>query len=647
MGRIVSIGYKGSLTSSDLNDNFHGLIGENNVVDGFNIVPGNAYNKLSLTVTGSEPSRLRIKGVEIKETTSLINAITLPPTKAGSSTVRTYEVLCVYTHEAGIVSYIARSYTGKFNEDTECLIGNVSFPENYTTSSKVTIKQGVELAKLSDLKTLPYGSPGEKFQIDYEQGPILKYIESGGNGNHLHLRNSVDSSHANLTVNNLTVLGESTTGSQTTLDTTGEWIYINTDLPETDDPSQDAGIVINRGKQKDSVLMWDELNDKWKAGLRDQEQEIVLLNNPKLSKLGSTGTFPWESLTGVPNFLPVDESHKKNEDRMLKGTDVTIEAGDPATPMTIKVRGVVKAKLYENPSNLGKFLFSAQILSENVFGLSDYIKDWLLGSKTIQLGNSTAGANITQFLSSGSVKAYVNSSGKYMGDVDTVDGFHHDQSLLTSATPKFKNVSAELNADNKTILSSTLSGGQILVKSKKMNQLDFGFFVNESTPTFVASLKSDGRFSTQGDITSAGRIFNAVYNDYAEFFEKKPGSKAMPGDVIGKVRGQNLYTKYDPKTCSMPVGIYSDNFGHIIGGTEEEIEDNLDSFIPVALAGRVRVRCLEHVEEGQYIIAEDITEDAAGYARGTWDKSEYHKLGVALESTQTAEIPGYILVLVK
>lgn len=642
MGRIISIGYKGNLTSSDLNRNLHGLIGENIVVAGFNPIAGSAYNKLSLTVTGSEPSKLRINGVEIQETESLIDAVSLPVT-GGSSTVATYEIVCVYDHIPGTVNYVARPFTGSFNTEKECFIGTVSFPLNYTSSSDLTIKKNLEMATLSDLKTLPHGSPGETFQIDYEEGPMLKYVEDGGDGTQLHLRNSVDSSHADLIVRNLTVLGETQSGSQTTLDTTSEWIYINTDLAGTSAPSQNAGVKINRGNQTDASLMWDELNDKWKAGLENLEQEIILGNNPKLSKLNLDGTVSWENLAGVPEFLPKNQSHLKNEDKMLKGVGVIVEAGNVTELMSFKINNDVKVKIYENPMAVGNYLFSGQILANNVYGLSDSIKNWLLNPATLQLGNTTAGATVIQFLSGGSVKSYISAAGKYMGDADTVDGFHHDQSLLVSATPKFKTVSAEFDADNKTIVSSAATGGQILVKSKFANQLDFGFFALENTPQFVASLKSDGRFSTKGDITSEGRIFNAVYNDYAEFFEKNPGSKILPGEVVGKVRMKNAYDTYNPETCSFPVGIYSDNFGHVIGGTEENIEDNLEHFIPVALKGRVHVRSFGKIVEGQYLIASD----QPGCATGTWEKSEDHILGIALESTGYEENPGYILALVR
>lgn len=643
MGRIISIGYKGNLTSSDLNNNFHGLIGENIVVDGFNPISGSVYNKLSLSVTGSEPSKLRIKGTEIQETESLIDIITLPTTNSGVTSLLTYDLVCIYDHMAGSVSYTARPHSETLDIEKECVIGTVTFPGNYTSSSQVIIKKRLELATLSDLKTLPHGSPGEKFQIDHEEGPILKYVESGGDGTKLHLRNSVDSSYADFIVRNLTVLGETQSASQKTLDTTGEWVLINTDLASNAEPSQDAGIEINRGIQPNARIMWDELNNKWKAGLKNLEQELILGNNPKLTHLNSDGTFPFTNLTGVPEFLPKNQSHNKNEDKMLKGIGVIVEAGDVTDLLSFKINNDVKVKIYENPLSIGKYLFSGQILSSNVFGLSDFIKNWLLSPTPLQLGNITAGATIAQFLSCGDIKSYIDSTGKYMGDADSVDGFHHDQSLLTSATPKFKTVSAELNADNKTIMSSAATGGQILVKSKVANQLDFGFFMNESTPVLVASIKSDGRFSTKGDITSEGRIFNAVYNDYAEFFEKNPGSKIMPGEVVGKVRMKNAYDTYNPETCSFPVGIYSDNFGHVIGGTEENIEDNLECFIPVALKGRVHVKCFGHIEEGQYLIPSS----HPGCAIGTWDKTEDHILGIALESTGFEENPGYILTLVR
>lgn len=643
MGRIISIGYKGDLVSSDLNYSFHGLIGENIVVDGFTPVPGSAYNKLSLAIDGANPSRLRIRGAEILETETLQNIITLPVTGSGATPL-TYEVVCSYNHSLGSVQYLARPSTGVFNVNTECHIGNVTFPKNYTASNQLVIKKNMEMAKLSDLKTLPFGSPFEKFQIDFGKGPMLKYIEAAGSGADMHLRNSVDSAYGNLTVNNLTVLGSSYTASQQTLDTTGEWILINTDLPGTSEPYQNAGVKINRGVQTDASLMWDELNNQWKAGLENYEQEIMLANNSKFSNLNADGTIPWDSITGAPEFSLKSNGHNKNEDWILKKGGVTIEVGDNSNVVFIRINGGIKESFYENQANPGRYIYSGNVLAENVINLLAHIKNGMVQDDTVTVGTNPGNINILKFVSNGVVKAYISTTGKYMGDADTVDGFHHDQSLLTTASPTFKKVSAEFDSNNKSILSSTAVGGQILVKAATAKQLDFGFYAaNESTPTLVASLKSDGKFSTKGDITSEGKIFNAVYNDYAEFFEMNPGSKILPGDVVGKIKGVNYYDVYDPMTCSMPVGIYSDNFGHIIGGNPGEIEDNLADFIPVALKGRVHVKADPFVEEGQFMVPSSMP----GIAMGTWTDVGRNVLGIALESSEASERPGYILTLVR
>ena len=643
MGRIISIGYKGDLISSDLNYSFHGLIGENIVVDGFTPVPGSAYNKLSLITDGVNPSRLRIRGAEILETEALPNIISLPTTGTGTTELK-YEIVCSYNHNLGLVQYLARPFTGVFDEDTECHIANVSFPKNYALSSQVKISKNMEMAKFSDLKTLPFGSPFNTFQLEYGKGPILKYVQNDGAGLSVHLRNSVDSGYGNLTVNNLTVLGSSSTASQTTLDTTGEWVLINTDLASTADPYQNAGMRINRGNQINASIMWDELNKKWKAGLKDLEYEIMLSNNGIFSKLNADGTVPWNSITGAPVFQLSSESHDRNTDTMLKNGAAVVEVISAATPISIKINGVERAKFYEDTSSPGTYIFSGKVLANNVVNILDKIKEGMIQGTTAIVGTTSPTANIVQFTSNGVVKSYITSVGKFMGDADTVDGFHLDQSVMTSASPKFKSVSAELDVNNKSILTSKSTGGQILVKAATAKQLDFGFYAsNESTPTLVASLKSDGSFSTKGDITSEGKIFNAVYNDYAEFFEKNRGSMILPGDVVGKIKGENLYDIYDETKCSMAVGIYSDNFGHIIGGNPGEIEDNLFDFIPVALMGRVHVKVSQNVTEGQFLIPSNIP----GEAIGTWTDRGPLVLGRALESSSNAEKPGYILTLVR
>ena len=59
----------------------------------------------------------------------------------------------------------------------------------------------------------------------------------------------------------LTVSGTTTSINSTVLDVNDNKITLNSDY--TADPTQDAGIVINRGTATDVELRWNETTDKW------------------------------------------------------------------------------------------------------------------------------------------------------------------------------------------------------------------------------------------------------------------------------------------------------------------------------------------------------------------------------------------------
>ena len=63
---------------------------------------------------------------------------------------------------------------------------------------------------------------------------------------------------------NLTVSGTTTTVNTATLDVADNQITLNSDVTGT--PSENAGIVVNRGSSADKSLLWDEGTDKWTVG---------------------------------------------------------------------------------------------------------------------------------------------------------------------------------------------------------------------------------------------------------------------------------------------------------------------------------------------------------------------------------------------
>jgi hypothetical protein len=62
---------------------------------------------------------------------------------------------------------------------------------------------------------------------------------------------------------NLTVNGTVTTINTEQIDLADNIININSDIDGATDPTQDAGIVVNRGNESEAELIWNETTDRW------------------------------------------------------------------------------------------------------------------------------------------------------------------------------------------------------------------------------------------------------------------------------------------------------------------------------------------------------------------------------------------------
>jgi hypothetical protein len=65
----------------------------------------------------------------------------------------------------------------------------------------------------------------------------------------------------------LNVTGSINTVNSTQVNITDNKINLNSDMPEENSPSLDAGIVVHRGAEADAELLWDEDTDRWQVGL--------------------------------------------------------------------------------------------------------------------------------------------------------------------------------------------------------------------------------------------------------------------------------------------------------------------------------------------------------------------------------------------
>lgn len=117
---------------------------------------------------------------------------------------------------------------------------------------------------------------------------------------------------------------------------------------------------------------------------------------------------------------------------------------------------------------------------------------------------------------------------------------------------------------------------------------------------FSSALQVNSNITATGTITGS-KVYNAVWNDYAEWFEKENENDSFePGDIVGwGETGVSLAALDDNKTV---VGVVSNTYGCILGGEKlSDMELNRDRFVPVGLKGRVAVKVIGKVKRGDLI----------------------------------------------
>ena len=148
-----------------------------------------------------------------------------------------------------------------------------------------------------------------------------------------------------------------------------------------------------------------------------------------------------------------------------------------------------------------------------------------------------------------------------------------------------------------------------------------------------------GNLSSSSTFT-ATKVYNAVWNDYAEFFPR--GEETEVGDFVALSLDseEEVYVKASKET-SKSVGVHSNTFGHLIGGVQPEndedfVEYNLPKFIPVGLVGRCYAKVIGCVKKGDFIVISDIP--GVGRAFDKSVDSVIDIIGMACETSESEEI---------
>lgn len=142
---------------------------------------------------------------------------------------------------------------------------------------------------------------------------------------------------------------------------------------------------------------------------------------------------------------------------------------------------------------------------------------------------------------------------------------------------------------SETIVTNVTIGGSTWKTAKTAGEL----YKSSDAPSSTTVGKYDGYFY-------ATRVYNAVYNDYAELF---PCVEQIPAAHLAYSTEDGLVNAGKAKTA---IGIVSDCYGHLLGGNGDPDDEN---FVPIAVAGRVPLEIDGDIEIGDLVAA---TSDGRG-----------------------------------
>ena len=201
-----------------------------------------------------------------------------------------------------------------------------------------------------------------------------------------------------------------------------------------------------------------------------------------------------------------------------------------------------------------------------------------------------------------------------------------------------KTLSAQAIYDNSISgLNSSTSQGAIDELKNLLDNFNVSDKLSLSGGTLTGPLVGT---TITADVITANKVYGAIWNDYAEWFEKENVNDTFDfGDICSW--NENGVVLSSPSDVNV-VGVVSNTYGHILGGFPlADMEENSKHFVPIGLIGRVNVKVKGSVKVGDLIIS-------AGNGIGKVDNnaSIQQVVGKALEASNDENVK-LITVLIK
>ena len=313
--------------------------------------------------------------------------------------------------------------------------------------------------------------------------------------------------------------------------------------------------------------------------------ETVKINESGV--LSSTGGFSG-NLTGTASKATADSLGQNIADTYIKGlsvsgTTITITKGDGGTS-TIKTQDTnTDTKVTQTVTTTN---------AEYPILASADAKKTATSTTTTRFDSGITLNPGTNTITAGTFK------GALSGNATTATTATKANQLTTARTIWGQSFNGTGNISGRIDHASCLEFGD--PESGNGGYIDFHF--DRSTADYTSRIieTSKGTITVIGNINGS-KVYNAVWNDYAEFFPE-----TEPGDIIGLDLNSETERYIKARLDTPPVGVHSFEFAHLIGGETppsgvDFYDYNIKKYIPVGLAGRVKVKVIGPVKKGDYI----------------------------------------------
>lgn len=213
----------------------------------------------------------------------------------------------------------------------------------------------------------------------------------------------------------------------------------------------------------------------------------------------------------------------------------------------------------------------------------------------------------------------VSGPAKFSGSVKCTDTIDSTGTTNLNGTQNLGGTTTNITSGTLNVTAQTVFNNDV-TSSKKVT-------VNNELQ--ANSLYVKNNIKADGSITGS-QVFGSVFNDYAEFFPRSGYTE--PGDIIAlDMDSEKEAYKRASAGDKLLIGVHSNQFSHLIGGENPPegrgfVEYNINKYIPVGLAGRVKVKVLAPIEKGDKITISAVP--------GVGKRAEYgdQVIGYALEN---------------